>query len=154
MVLPKNEQEVLIDPEHRRKRPFRHEPQPAPPEESCSHKIAEQVLAFRHTNFPLGFTNVLDIRELLRDRWLDTITIWVDWFRGRNYGSWSPPYDLGDKDGHLSVVHAAVINTGEVLMIEHACHAGISKTPIWDPKTRTLVTAPTPPGDVPLTVEN
>jgi len=71
MVLPKNEQEVLIDPEHRRKRPFRHELQPAPqkdPEELFSHKIAEQILAFRQAKFPLGFTHIFDIRDLLRDR--------------------------------------------------------------------------------------
>ena len=158
VVLPKNEQEVLIDPEHRRKRPFHYEPQLSPqkdpkhgakntthPDELCSHKIADQILAFRQAKFPLGFTHVFDIRELLGDSWLDFIRGLLDWFRGRNYGSWSPPYELSDSDGHLSVVHAAVINTGEVLMIEHACHVGISKTPIWDPKTRTLVTAPTSP---------
>jgi hypothetical protein len=158
VVLPENEQEVLIDPEHRRKRPFHHEPRRSPQndprhgakntthlDEMCSHKIADQILAFRQAKFPLGFTHVFNVREILGDSWLDFIRRLLDWFRGRNYGSWSPPYELSDNDGHLSVVHAAVINTGEVLMIEHACHAGISKTPIWDPKTRTLVTAPTPP---------
>ena len=111
MVLPKNEQEVLIDPEHRRKRPFRHELQPAPqddPEELFSHKIAEQILAFRQAKFPLGFTHIFDIRDLLRDSWLEFFKRLLEWFMGRNYGSWSTPYELSDKDGHLSVVHAAV----------------------------------------------
>ncbi len=145
-VLPRNEVQVLLDPEHRRKRPFRHDPLVRPPgDELCSRQIAERVLDLRDTRFPRGFASVHDLQTLLHDAWQDFLRRLLEWFRGRNYGSWSEPYELEDDDGHLSVVHAAVLNTGDVLMIEHACHDGISKTPLWDPNTRTLNPPPTPP---------
>lgn len=145
-VLPRNEVHVLLDPEHRRKGPFEHEiPEEPPRDELCSPKIAAQILEIRNQRFPLGFGAIYDLQPLLPEAWEDLIKRLLEWFRGRNYGAWSEPYDLEDEDGHLSVVHVAVVNTGDVLMIEHACHAGISKTPLWDPNTRSLKPAPTPP---------
>lgn len=145
-ALPRNEVQVLLDPEHRRKRPF-HEDSPVRPpgDKLCKPQIAEQILELRDSRFPRGFASVHDLQPLLPDDWRDFLRRLIEWFRGRNYGSWSEPYDLEDKDGHLSVVHAAVINTGDVLMIEHACHDGISKTPLWDPNARELKPPPTPP---------
>ena len=146
--LPTNKIETLTDPEHRQKRPYRHRAFEEPGDKLCDIDAAKDVLKARYQQHPLGFGHVEELRPILiAEEYGRLLDILIGWFSGRTYGSWSDPIDLEDEDGHLSVVHAAVVNTGEVLMIEHACHSGISKTPLWDPGTRTLNPAPTPPSE-------
>ena len=116
-----------------------------PREEFVDPEDAAGILRCRDQLHPGGFGAVHQIELVVEGRLKDLLERWIHWFGPATFGCWSKPIDLEDEDGHLSVVHAAVINTGDVIMIEHACHAGISKTPIWDPDTRSLVTAPTPP---------
>lgn len=146
---PRNEFEGIIDPEHRRNRPFQHEltveERRARRKSFLEPEIAEAIIRHRDLRYPRGFGAVHELEALLGDRFHDLIERWIRWFGPWRFGSWSEPIDLEDEGGHFSVVHAAVIKTGDVLMIEHACHGGISKTPIWEPATRTLGTAPTPP---------
>ncbi len=150
-VLPLNEQPVLVDPEHRRNRPFRHEPtdEHEPKEEvkvlAFDAKLAADLLQFRNERHPKGINAIQEFGHIWEELRVDIRDLVISWFGGRTFGQWGPPITLADDDGEFSVVHAAVVNTGEVLMIEHACHSGVSKTPLWDPETQSLSTAPTPP---------
>lgn len=148
LELPQNEVEVLVDPERRRKRPDLHERiEKKPPVKLFDLKQAERVLNECRKLSPLyGFTHIDQLENILGgDAFKRIIDLILKWFSGVTYGEWSDPISLTDEDGSFSVVHAAVVHTGDVLMIEHACHPGVSKTPLWDPVTRTLKPAPLPP---------
>ncbi|MCZ6528423.1 MAG: DUF1929 domain-containing protein [Candidatus Dadabacteria bacterium] len=146
MELPQNTIEVLTDPEHRLKRPDLHEPErKVPGPKLLDREQAECVIRERDRHSPLhGFTHITQLEAIVNPKVFQRIrNLILKWFSGLNYGDWSDPVQLDPNDDEFSVVHAAVVKTGDVLMIEHACHTGISKTPLWNPSTRTL-NAPQP----------
>ena len=146
--LPANKIKPLIDPEHRQKRPTRNDAVEEPCDELCKIDVAKTILEARDQRHPLEFRHVEELQPILNAAEFGRTTgILKDGFGGATYGSWSDPVDLEDEDERLTVVHAAVVNTGEVLMIQNACNAGISKTPLWNPETKTLSPSPIPPSE-------
>ncbi len=138
-------------PQRRRKRPDTHEPE---------HKVrgqklfdleqAQCVIEERARLSPLyGFTHIDQLGTFLDPKVFERLReLILRWFSRVNYGEWSDPVQLDPADVDFSVVHAAVVKTGDVLFIEHACHAGTSRTPLWDPIARSLRTPePAAPAD-------
>lgn len=145
--------------ERARKRPDLHEPplggegeieeaqarQPGP--KLLDHRQAERLLRERDKLSPLyGFSSITQLEGVLsRDIVRKLIEQLLHWFDHATYGEWSTPTPLEDNTGRLVCAHAAVLRTGLVLLIQRACWAGTSKTPLWDPAT-SAVKLPLPTG--------
>lgn len=150
LQLPENRFEPLLDPEHRYRAPEQKFRQKRPGPELLDRQDAERLIQERDRRWPLhGFRHIDDLGHILDDALLDRIReLLAEWFGRRNHGDWSAPEQLDPDDEHFSVVHAAVVKTGDVLFIEHSCHAGTSRTPLWNPATRSLKSSePTSPSD-------
>lgn len=108
---------------------------------------AERLLRERDKLSSLyGFSSVSQLEAALsREVARKLIEQLVHWFGHVTYGEWSAPTPLEDDSGRLVCAHAAVLRTGLVLLIQRACWAGASKTPLWDPAT-SAVRLPLPTG--------
>jgi hypothetical protein len=99
--------------------------------------MAEEIIAFRDREFPLGFRNLKELLELetFAPRHLDILR---QWFSSSVYGSWSvfpqsiPRRGPGGYDG---VVHATLLHTGRVLFI-----TADETTLLWNPDDSSAVT--------------
>lgn len=106
-------------------------------EEILDFEVAKDVIEFRDHEYPLGFRNlkeVLDL-EVFDRRHFDGL---LHHFSNMFYGSWSvfpqsiPRRGPGGYDG---VVHAAMLNTGKVLLI-----TADETTMLWNPDDTTPAT--------------
>lgn len=103
--------------------------------------VAEHIIDFRDSEFPLGFRNV---KELLRlDRFhIRDLDVLLHHFSNMAYGSWStfpqpiPRRGPGSYDG---VIHAAMLHTGKVLFI-----TADETTLLWNPDDTTPATFDNP----------
>lgn len=69
-------------------------------------------------------------------------------FSAATYGQWIPGGSVTVGGATMVARHAALLRTGRVLLIEGACSTTSSRTWIWNPYTRTMVTpAPATPGN-------
>lgn len=151
VVLPENRfAEPIV--EHGVDGPEAHEPIEEQPREKLFDRAqAEKILAARDELSPLyGFAHLDQVQRLLGDDVLRRLTDRIRSFSGATYGDWSTPQGLYLGDASLIGSHAAVLRTGLVLLIEKTCGRGptTSRTPLWNPATRTVNTPlPAPPGD-------
>lgn len=105
-------------------------------------KNAERLLSERDSVGPLyGFRRIDEIREILPRRVYDRlIDALIHRLSAMTYGQW-----LADTttvtDGTVTIVprHAALLRTGNVLLIEGACGPPESRTWLWNPYTRDMV---------------
>ncbi len=99
--------------------------------------IAEEIVAFRDRDFPLGFRNVNELLQL-KSFTLHHVETLTHHFGTSVYGSWSvfpqriPRWGPGGYDG---VVHAALLHTGRVLFI-----TADETTVLWNPDDTTAAT--------------
>lgn len=69
-------------------------------------------------------------------------------FSAATYGQWISGGTVTVGGATMVARHAALLRTGNVLLIEGACGLAQSRTWLWNPFTRTMVTpAPAPPGN-------
>ncbi|MFV2015245.1 MAG: galactose oxidase-like domain-containing protein, partial [Candidatus Heimdallarchaeota archaeon] len=99
------------------------------------HDNAKELFHAREkTNILHGFTDFKQIEMILDPTvFKKLIDFIIRWFSSIMYGDWGDPIPLQDEGGSFSVVHAAVLKTGKVIMIERACGVARSKTPLWNP---------------------
>jgi hypothetical protein len=147
MELPEHQMaEPMV--EHGIDGPDIHEPVEEKPREKLFDRAqAEKILRARDEASPLyGFSNFDQVRHLLGEE-IRRFTDRIHWFSGATYGDWSAPQPLNlpGPGPIFSAVHAAVLRTGLVLLIERACNRSVSRTPLWNPTTRALNLPPPPP---------
>lgn len=151
MELPENQ---IAEPtvEHGLAGPDIHEPVEKKPRAHLFNRAeGERILTARDDASPLyGFTHLDQVRHLLGEDIFRRFIDRIHWFSGATYGDWSAPIPLYPGDPSLVASHAAVLRSGLVLLIEKTCGKGptTSRTPLWNPATRTVNTPlPAPPGD-------
>jgi hypothetical protein len=88
-------------------------------------KSAHAIFDLREREFPLGFTNIHQLTKIANINILELI----EWLSDSMFGSWQTlPYIIPRQGGgSVSIVHAALLNTGKVLFLDDG------PTPIWDP---------------------
>ena len=88
-------------------------------------KSAHTIFNLRQREFPLGFTNISQLTEIVNINILKLI----EWLSDSMFGSWQTlPYIIPRQGGgSVSIVHAALLHTGKVLFLDDG------PTPIWDP---------------------
>ena len=120
LELPQNEIELLVDPEHRRKRPDPHEPiEKKLPVKLFDIKQAEHVLKGREELSPIhGFSHIDQLKNIHGVDWGE---IWgnifeqlMKWFSNYTYGEWSDPIDLVDEDGTYQAVASQSLTVDNV----------------------------------------
>lgn len=113
-------------------------------------QIARRLFEARGDISPVrGFSHVNDIERLLRPEIVRDLgkTLWFH-FSAATYGQWISGGTVTVGGSTMIARHAALLRTGNVLLIEGACGLPQSRTWPWNPFTRTMVTpAPTPPGN-------
>ena len=113
-------------------------------------KTAELILCERDKISPLhGFSHFDQIVHFLDAKILELIIdILIRYFGGIGHGEWKTTGDVAIGRQTMIPRHAALLHTGEVLMIEGACVGLVSRTWLWSPYTQKMVTAaPRPPGN-------
>ena len=151
LELPPNEIEVNVDPEHRRKRPDRHEPiEKKPPVKLFDLKLAEAVLRGREELSPVyGFSHIDQLKNIHGVDWSHVDKLLWDWFSNSTYGEWSTGVTVQANGTTIVPRHAAVLRNNLVLFFEGACGLDdvTSQTPLWNSITKTLESTPDPPGN-------
>lgn len=134
-----------------RERPAVQDPLPlADPVPLFDQKTADHLFAERDRIGPLfGFSHSDQILTLLTTRTLRRL--WqelIRHFSGANYGEWTTHGTVTINKQTIVPRHAALLRTGNVIMIEGACADVPSRTWLWNPQTRAMVTPPpAPPGN-------
>lgn len=111
-------------------------------------KTAERLLRERDRISPLhGFWHFDQIKRLLDASTLKrVIFLLLRYFSRIRHGEWTTHGDVTIGGQSIVPRHAALLRTGNVIMIEGACSDVTSRTWLWNPYTRTMVTpAPTLP---------
>jgi hypothetical protein len=89
-------------------------------------EVAEELFEARiRHNFVTGFTRFEDILQILDRRLIDLL---LRRFGPHNYGRWDYLYPMTLNGMQLSIEHAALLRTGDVLFIESG-----TDTILWDP---------------------
>jgi hypothetical protein len=96
-----------------------------------------------------GFFHFDQVRPLLKSRILrELLERFTFHLSAATYGQWVSGGTVTVGGVTMVARHAAVLRTGNVLLIEGACGLEQSRTWLWNPFTRTMVTtAPAPPGN-------
>ena len=133
-----------------RDRPFIHDPEPAHRRPLLDHKHAAHLLEERARISPIyGFRHLDDLVRAIPEAVLRRlIDILRTHFSGATFGQWTTHGDVAIGGATIVPRHAALLHTGEVLMIEGKCSSGKSRTWLWDSNTKAMVTpAPALPGE-------
>lgn len=146
--LPQNE--IKVRHEVDRGRPDVHEPAKKPRTKIFDLEEAERVFQERQRLNPLyGFTHLDQVEKIVGKRRFAKFTdVLTQSLSRATFGEWTQEGSVQVEGQTIVARHAAVLWTGLVLLIEGACATNVSRTPLWDPATRTMKAAsPAPPGN-------
>ena len=92
-------------------------------------ELARLLLARRPAS---GYAGFLDVAVVDPDLWRKALVLILAWFDRRTYGEWIEVTPIAEDGVEQSIMHAALLHTGEVLLIPSS-----TDTVLWDPASTT-----------------